>query len=68
VWRRDLRKDHPETATPGDPSHIQPPNPDTIVNANKRNIRNPMYSWELNNSLLNDNLVREEIRKKLKTF
>jgi hypothetical protein len=26
---------HPETASPGDPSHIQLPNPDTIVDANK---------------------------------
>jgi hypothetical protein len=25
------RKDHLETAPPGDPSHIQPPNPDTIA-------------------------------------
>jgi hypothetical protein len=27
--------DHPETATPGNPFHIQFPNPDTIVDANK---------------------------------
>jgi hypothetical protein len=27
--------DHPETAPPGDPSHIQLPNPDTIVDASK---------------------------------
>jgi hypothetical protein len=27
--------DHSETAPPGDPSHIQPPTPDTIVDANK---------------------------------
>jgi hypothetical protein len=25
------RKGHPETAPPGDPSHIQPPNPDLMV-------------------------------------
>jgi hypothetical protein len=31
VWSRD----HLETAPPGDPSHIQSPNPDTIVDANK---------------------------------
>jgi hypothetical protein len=30
-----LRKGHPVTVPPGDPSHIQPPNPDTIVDANK---------------------------------
>jgi hypothetical protein len=35
VWSRDQRNDHLETAPPGDPSHIQPPNPDTIVDANK---------------------------------
>jgi hypothetical protein len=26
---------HPETVPPGDPSHIQPPNPDTIAYARK---------------------------------
>ena len=26
--------EHPETAPPGDPSHIQSPNPDTTVDAN----------------------------------
>jgi hypothetical protein len=31
---RDRRNDHPETAPPGDPSHIQSPNPDTIVDIN----------------------------------
>ena len=34
---------------------------------NTKNNRKSTYSWKLNNSLLNDNLVREEI-KKLKTF
>ena len=29
--------DHPETASPGNPFHIQFPNPDTIVDANKCN-------------------------------
>ena len=28
-------KERPETATAGDPSHIQKPNPDTIVDAKK---------------------------------
>ena len=28
VWSRDRRKGHPETAPPGDPAHIQPPNSD----------------------------------------
>jgi hypothetical protein len=33
---KDLaRKGHPETAPPGDPSHIQSPNPDAIVDAGK---------------------------------
>ena len=27
--------DHAETAPPGDPSHIQPPNPDVIADAGK---------------------------------
>jgi hypothetical protein len=30
-----LKADHPETAPLGDPSHKQPPNPDTIADANK---------------------------------
>jgi hypothetical protein len=34
MWSRDWRKDHPETATPGDLSHKQPPKPDTIAYAN----------------------------------
>jgi hypothetical protein len=33
--RRNWRNDHPKTAPPGDPSHIQPPNTDSIVDANK---------------------------------
>jgi hypothetical protein len=28
---------------------------------NNKNNRKPMYTWKLNNSLLNDNLVKEEI-------
>jgi hypothetical protein len=35
VWSRDWRNDHPKTTPPGDPSYIQPPNPDTVVDANK---------------------------------
>jgi hypothetical protein len=35
IWGQSLeqrlRKGHPETAPPGDPSHIQTPNPDTIA-------------------------------------
>jgi exonuclease III len=37
-----------------------------VFNSNKTN-RKPTYTWKLNNTLLNDNLVKEEI-KKLKTF
>ena len=37
-----------------------------VFNSNKNN-RKPAYTWKLNNALLNDNLVKEEI-KKLKTF
>jgi hypothetical protein len=32
------------------------------------NNRMPTYTWKQNNTLLNDNLVKEEKRKKLKTF
>jgi hypothetical protein len=35
---------------------------------NNRNNRQPTYSWKLNNTLLNNQLVREEIKKELKTF
>jgi hypothetical protein len=35
---------------------------------NKNKNRKPTYSWKLNNSLLNDNLVREEIKKETKDF
>ena len=34
-WRWEKRKDHPETAPPGDASHRQPPNPDNIAYASK---------------------------------
>jgi hypothetical protein len=30
-----LKNNHPDTAPHGDPSHKQPPNSDTITNANK---------------------------------
>jgi hypothetical protein len=32
------------------------------------NNRKSIFTWKLNNTLLNDNLVKEEIRKRLKTF
>ena len=36
-------------------------------NKNKNN-RKPTYPWKLNSSLLNGNLVREEIKKEIKDF
>jgi hypothetical protein len=35
MCRAERKKGHPETVPPGDPSHIQLPNPDTIVDAKK---------------------------------
>jgi hypothetical protein len=37
----DKRMDHVETATPGDPSHSQPPNADTITYASKILLKGP---------------------------
>ena len=31
-----------------------------LVFKNSKNYRKPIYTWKLNNSLLNDNLVREK--------
>jgi hypothetical protein len=39
-----------------------------MVFNNNKNNRKPTYTWELNNSLLNDNLVREEMKKDIKHF
>ena len=38
-----------------------------VFNSNKNN-RNPTCTWKLNNALLNDNLVKEEIKKEIKDF
>ena len=35
---------------------------------NKINNRNPTFTWKLNNTLLNDTLVKEEIKKDIKDF
>jgi hypothetical protein len=35
---------------------------------NKINNRKPTCTWKLNNTLLNDNLVKEEIKKEIKDF
>jgi hypothetical protein len=34
-----------------------------VFNSNKKK-RKPTYTWKFNNALLNDNLVREEIKKR----
>jgi hypothetical protein len=35
---------------------------------NNINNRNPTYTWKLNNTLLNYNLVKKEIKKEIKDF
>jgi hypothetical protein len=35
-----------------------------LIFNNSINNRKPTFTWKLNNTLLNDNLVKEEIRKK----
>ena len=40
----DERMDYPETTPPGDPSHNQPPNTDTIAYASKILLKGPRYS------------------------
>jgi hypothetical protein len=35
---------------------------------NNINNRKPTYMWKLNNTLLNDNMVKEEIKKGIKDF
>ena len=39
-----------------------------LVFNNSKNYRKLTYTWKLNNSLLSDNLVREEIKKEIKDF
>jgi len=39
-----------------------------LVFNNNKNNRKVTYSWKLNNALLNDNLVKEEIKKEIKDF
>jgi hypothetical protein len=38
-----------------------------VFNSNKNN-RKPMYTWKPNKALLNDNLVKEEMKKEIKDF
>ena len=39
-----------------------------LVFKNNKENRKPTYSWKWNNSLLNDNSVREERKKEMKDF
>jgi hypothetical protein len=41
VWNRDRRTGHLEIAPPEDPSHIQSPNPESIVDARKCLLTGP---------------------------
>ena len=40
----------------------------SLIFNNNINNRNPTFTWKLNNTLLNDNLVKEEIKKEIKNF
>jgi hypothetical protein len=51
VWSRYWRNDHPETAPPGDPSHTQSPNLDTLMDANKCLLSRAWYSSLLRDSV-----------------
>ena len=46
---------------------IRSPWSKVVFNSNKNN-RKPTYTWKLNNTLLNDNLVKEERKKEIKDF
>jgi hypothetical protein len=39
-----------------------------LILNNNINNRKPTYTWKLNNTLLNENLVKEEIKKEIKDF
>jgi hypothetical protein len=63
VWSKYWRNDHPMTARPGNPSHIQSPNPDTFVCANKCLLTEASYSclwrcsataWQIQRWMLTD--------------
>jgi hypothetical protein len=81
VWSRDWRKGHPETAPSKDSSHIQSPNPDTIVDAKKCLLteawesfllRGSPRAWEIQRRMLTANnwtehrSPTEELQKGLK--
>jgi hypothetical protein len=48
VWSRDWRNYHLEIAPPGNPSHIQSPNPDTFIMPTRVYWQEPVIavSWE----------------------
>jgi hypothetical protein len=37
-----------------------------LIFKNNINNRKPTYRWKLNNTLLNDNMVKEEVKKEIK--
>jgi hypothetical protein len=39
-----------------------------LIFNNNINNRNPAFTWKLNNTLPNDTLVKEEIKKEIKDF
>ena len=39
-----------------------------MVFKNNKNNQKPTYTWKLNNTILNDTLVKEEIKKEIKEF
>jgi hypothetical protein len=39
-----------------------------LIFNNKINNREPTFNWKLNNTLLNDNFVKEGVKKEIKDF
>jgi hypothetical protein len=39
-----------------------------LICSNNINNRKPTFTWKLNNTLLNETLVKEEIKKEIKDF
>jgi hypothetical protein len=50
------------------PCILSDPHSLRLVFNNSTNYRKLKYTWKLNNSLLSDNLVKEEINKEIKGF
>jgi hypothetical protein len=64
VWSRDWRKGQLETVPPGNPSHIQSPNPDTIADDKKFMLTGAWYicllrgssiAWQIQRQVLTAN-------------